>query len=181
MDTVKGKREKSKVMLTMAFRKSHFMLIFLMHDGTQQSVLAIFDYLTDLLGLNLFRRLFPIILTDNGVEFKDPNSLEYSTNGCPRTRVFFCDPQASWQKPLIENTHRFIRRIVPKSVSFNTLSKEDPHLIVCHINSVLREQLQDQTPFDLMQSEDEKKLLSCLNLQPIPPDEVILRPTLINH
>ena len=39
----------------------------------------------------------------------------------------------------------------------------------------------DKTPFDLMDSADEKKLLSALNLSPIPPDEVILSPKLIKH
>ena len=168
-------------MLTFVFRQSHFLLIFLMRDGTQESVLEVFDYLTDLLGLDLFRRLFPVILTDNGVEFKDPNSLEYSASGVPRTRIFFCNPQASWQKPLIENSHRFIRRIIPKKTSFNPLTKKDVRLITCHINSVIREHLQNSSPFDQMQSKDEKKLLSLLNLQPIPPDEVILRPTLLEH
>lgn len=179
MDTVKGNREKGKVMLTMIFRKSHFMLIFLMPDGTQKSVLNVFDTLTDLLGLQLFRVLFPVILTDNGVEFKDPESLEYTRSGCPRTRLFYCDPQASWQKPLVENNHRLIRRILPKGTSFNDLSKDDTTLILRHINSVLREQLQDKTPFDLMDSIDEKKLLLALNLSPIPPDEVMLRPALL--
>lgn len=32
-----------------------------------------------------------------------------------------------------------------------------------------------------MDSADEKKLLSALNLSPIPPDEVILSPKLIKH
>lgn len=66
MDTVKGKREKSKVLLTMIFRKTSFMLVFLMPDGTQESVLRVFDGLTRLLGVELFNRLFSVILTDNG-------------------------------------------------------------------------------------------------------------------
>lgn len=70
MDTVKGGREKGKVFLTMIFRKTSFMLIFLMKDGTQDSVLQVFDTLTELLGMALFKRLFSVILTDNGVEFK---------------------------------------------------------------------------------------------------------------
>ncbi len=41
--------------------------------------------------------------------------------------------------------------------------------------------LMGKTPFDLMDSADEKKLLSALNLSPIPPDEVILSPKLIKH
>ena len=181
MDTVKGKRGKKQVLLTMIFRNTSFMLIFLMPDGTQKSVLTIFDYLTELLGLETFRKLFPVILTDNGVEFKDPEALEYSSNGCPRTRLFYCDPQASWQKPHVENNHRLIRRILCKGYPFDTLKKTDIHLITCHINSVFRKNLNGETPFDRMVSKEQKKLLSSLNLTPIPPDEVMLKPELIKH
>ena len=181
MDTVKGGREKGKVFLTMIFRKTSFMLIFLLKDGTQDSVIQVFDALTDVLGIALFKRLFAVILTDNGVEFKNPNALEHTRTGLIRSHLFFCDPQASWQKPQIENNHRLIRRILPKGTSFNSLTTGDVTLICCHINSVLRENLGDKTPFDLMDSKDEKKLLSALNLSPIPPDEVILSPKLIKH
>jgi len=181
MDTVKGGREKGKVFLTMIFRKSSFMLIFLMNDGTQDSVIQIFDSLDELLGHALFKRLFSVILTDNGVEFKNPNALERTRSGILRSHVFFCDPQASWQKPQVENNHRLIRRILPKGHSFNKLQPEDTRLICCHINSVLREHLDDRTPFELMVSMDEKKLLAALNLSPIPPDEVILSPKLLKH
>lgn len=145
------------------------------------SVLAVFDHLTSLLGLETFRKLFPVILTDNGVEFKDPEALEYSSNGCPRTRLFYCDPQASWQKPQVENNHRLIRRILPKGYPFSTLNMNDVRLITEHINSVFRKNLDGETPFDRMTSEAHKKLLSSLNLSPIPPDEVMLKPELIKH
>ena len=181
MDTVKGSREKGKVFLTMIFRKSSFMLIFLMNDGTQDSVIQVFDTLSNTLGTALFKRLFGVILTDNGVEFKNPNALEHTRPGLIRTHVFFCDPQASWQKPHVENNHRLIRRIIPKGTSLNKLNVEDTRLVCCHFNSVIRDNLDGKTPFDLMDSADEKKLLSALNLSPIPPDEVILSPKLIKH
>lgn len=181
MDTVKGGREKGKTLLTMIFKKSSFMLIFLMKDGTQDSVIEVFDSLNTLLGTALFRRLFSVILTDNGVEFKNPNALEHTKTGLIRSHVFFCDPQASWQKPHVENNHRLIRRIISKGTSFNKLSTNDVSVICCHINSVVRENLNDKTPFDLMTSADEQKLLSVLNLAPIPPDEVILSPKLIKR
>jgi len=181
MDTVKGGREKGKVFLTMIFRKTSFMLIFLLKDGTQDSVIQVFDSLTEILGLALFKRLFSVILTDNGVEFKNPKALEHTRPGLPRSRVFFCDPQASWQKPQVENNHRLIRRILPKGTSFNQLNISDVSLICCHINSVHREHLENKAPFELMDSADERKLLSALNLSPIPPDEVILSPKLIKH
>lgn len=157
------------------------MLIFLMKDGTQESVIHVFDALNEILGNALFRRLFSVILTDNGVEFKNPKALEHTTHGLLRSHVFFCDPQASWQKPQVENNHRLIRRILPKGTSFNKLTLKDVDLISCHVNSVVRENLNNKTPFELMVSEDEQKLLSALNLSPVPPDEVILKPKLINQ
>ena len=181
MDTVKGTREKGKTLLTMIFRKTSFMLIFLMKDGTQESVIEVFDSLNSLLGTALFKRLFPIILTDNGVEFKNPDALEHTKSGLIRSHVFFCDPQASWQKPQIENNHRLIRRIIAKGISFNKLTNADVKAICCHVNSVVRDNLNDKTPFDLMVSEDEQKLLSVLNLAPIPPDEVVLSPKLLKR
>jgi hypothetical protein len=39
----------------------------------------------------------------------------------------------------------------------------------------------NQTPFDLMDSKDGKKLLSLLQLSPIPPDEVTLSPKLLKR
>jgi len=56
----------------------------------------------------------------------------------------------------VENNHRLIRRILPKSTSFNTLTKEETTLLNCHLNSVLREHLNNQTPFALMSSDHEK-------------------------
>lgn len=157
------------------------MLIFLMPDGTMKSVQTVFDILTEKLGLKTFGKLFRVILTDNGVEFKDPVSLEYAPNGCQRTRIFFCDPQASWQKPHIEKNHTLIRRILPKGKSFDNLAQEDIRLVCCTINSVAREMFDNKTPFQLFESKDNKKLLDSLNLEAIPPDKVILKPTLIKH
>lgn len=43
-----------------------------------------------------FSRLFEVILTDNGTEFSDPESIELSSiNGERLSYVFFCDPNAS--------------------------------------------------------------------------------------
>ena len=56
------------------------------------------------------------------------------------------------------------------------------HLITCHINSVVRELFENQTPFELMsQTEERKKLLNILALQYVPPDEVFLKPALLKR
>ena len=109
---------------------------------------------------------------------KDPERLEYTSNGCPRTRVFYCDPQASWQKPHVEKNHTLIRRIIPKYTDLNQYKTEQIHLIMRHINSYYREEYGNKTPFELMTSKEQKKLLSALELTPIPPDEVLLTPSL---
>lgn len=181
MDTVKGARGSHKVLLTMIFRQTNFMLVFLMPDGTQKSVKDVFDKLTLHLGLDTFRKLFPVILTDNGVEFKGSHHLEYTENGARRTRVFYCDPQASWQKGRIEKNHVILRQVLPKGFNFNTLEDEDIHLIICHVNSVVRELFENNTPFDLMQTNEQKKLLETLALSPIPLDEVCLKPKLLKR
>lgn len=179
MDTVKGTREKGKVLLTLIFRKSNFMLIFLMPDGTQESVITVFDILYEKLGSTAFCKLFKVILTDNGVEFKNPLGIEYAPNGCQRTRVFFCDPQASWQKPHIEKNHVFIRRILPKGTSFNSLTTKDIRLLSCHINSVPREIFNNKSPFELFVGKEKEKLLDSLKLYPIDQDQVNLTPKLL--
>jgi IS30 family transposase len=95
MDTVKGSRDAGKCLMTLLFRKSSFMLIFLLPSCTQKSVQDVFDMLYDRLGPVVFRKTFRIILTDNGPEFKDPWAIEMTANRKRRTRVFYCDPYKS--------------------------------------------------------------------------------------
>ncbi len=179
MDTVKSKRGSSKTLLTMIFRDTSFMFIFLLLDGTQESVLEVFDYLTHVLGLKLFKRLFSCILTDNGPEFKNPTALEFTENGIPRCNIFYCDPLASWQKPHVENNHKLIRRILPKGTSFADLTQKDVTVIANHINSVAREIYDNSTPFDLVDRRYFRKPFERFDLHPVAPDEVNLTPKLL--
>ena len=181
MDTVKGKREKGKCLLTMIFTKYDFMLIFLIDSATQECVHEVFDMLMQSLGLGTFRRLFPVILTDNGSEFKAPEQLEKSRYGSLCTNIFYCDAMASWQKPHIERSHEFIRQVLPKGCSFDDLTQQDITLLTNHINSVCRDSLGGICPYDAARDFIAKKLPYVLNLRKIPADEVMLRPTLLQH
>jgi len=179
MDTVKGSRDAGKCLMTLLFRKSSFMLIFLLPSCTQASVKAVFDDLYDRLGPVVFRKTFRVILTDNGPEFKDPWSIEMTANRKRRTRVFYCDPYQSNQKGRLEKSHEFIRYIIPKGRSMHKLTDEKVRLMTCHINSVARDGLNGQTPFDLAELLLSKKVLTSLGLQKISPDCVILKPALL--
>lgn len=179
MDTVKGIREQGKRMLTMLFVKQNLMLIFLMRDGKADTVVEQLDWLTAALGIETFRKLFPVILTDNGSEFKRTRELEFTAEGQRRTRVYYCDPQASWQKPHVEKNHEYIRYVLPKGKSFNPYTQEDIVLLLNHINSTKRSKLGGKTPFELADSKEFQALKDVMGLEAIPADEVDLTPRLL--
>ena len=184
MDTVKGVREQGKRLLTMIFRRNNVMLLFLMPDGKAESVKRVFDYLEAGLGIEVFRRLFPVILTDNGSEFKKVDELELTSDEdgflVYRTSLFYCDPMASWQKGCIEKNHEFIRYAIPKKKSLNPYNQEDITLLMNHINSIKRPGLGNKSPYELVGEDDEDfhELMRLLKMHLIPPDEVHLMPDL---
>lgn len=182
MDTVKGIRERGKRLLTMIFQDNYVMLLFLMPDGKAESVKRVFDYLERGLGTETFRRLFPVILTDNGSEFKRVNDLELTEDLENRTRLYFCDPMASWQKAHIEKNHEYIRYVIPKGKSLNPYTQEDITLLMNHINSTRRKSLGNKAPYELVNedNEDMQALFELLKMDLIPPDEVHLKPNLFS-
>ena len=60
MDTVEG-RKGGKVLLTIHFVNSSFMLAFIRDHNDAESVINIFNKLQDILGLTKFKELFIII------------------------------------------------------------------------------------------------------------------------
>ena len=168
------------MILTIMFNQTSVMLMFLIEDESMASVIEVFDVLTKKLGVRRFRKLFPVILTDNGRCFKNALALEYTKSGSPRTKIYYCDPQASWQKPHVERNHEFIRYVIPKGRSFKGYTQEDMTLIANHINSTIRPGLDYKSPYDLVETEEMKKLLEILNMSPVAADEVCLSPKLLS-
>ena len=155
------------------------MLAFLRDRNTSQTVIDRFNWLDELLGINVFHTLFPVILTDNGSEFSNPKALEFDSEGNRRTRIFYCDPYASWQKPSVELNHEFIRKILPKGASMNALTQEHIDLMMSHINSYSREKLNGKSPiemFDFLYGEGLAKKLGQIT---IPPNDILLKPVLL--
>ena len=156
------------------------MLMILIRDESMQSVIEVFDRLTKSLGIRRFRKLFPVILTDNGRCFKNALEMEFTKSGSQRTRVFYCDPQASWQKPHIEKNHEFIRYVLPRGKSLKGYTQEDMTLIANHINSTTRPGLLYKSPYELVEAEEMKKLMEVLKLSPVAADEICLSPRLLS-
>ena len=178
MDTVVGRRG-GKVLLTLQFVRPGFMLAFLRDRNDSQSVIDVFGRLWTLAGADRFRRLFPVLLTDNGSEFSNPKALELDPAGQRRTRVFYCDPRATNRKSRIERNHEFIRMVLPKGSSFDHLSQADVDTLMSHVNSYSRPSLQDKSPCDLFAFLHGTELLDQLGIQKIPANEILLKPRLI--
>lgn len=178
IDTVEG-RKGGRVLLTLLFRSSRLMLAFIMYEKTQKEVARIFNMIEADLGNELFEKTFPIILTNNGTEFGDPMSLEFNPEGISRTRIFYCNPRASYQKGMIEKNHEFIRYVLPKGSSFDELLQTDINLMINHINSLGRESLNWSSPYDVAKLLMGKETLKKLNLANIPTDEIQLNKHLL--
>lgn len=178
LDTIEGKKG-GKVLLTIHFVKASFMLAFLRDRNTASSVYEIFERLYWELTSDVFTKIFPILLTDNGSEFSDPLSIEIDTENNLRTRVFYCDPSAPYQKGSIENNHEFIRRILPKGTSFDNLTQQKVELMMNHINSYCRANLGNHSPYEIFKLFYGQDILDSLGAKLIPPNDIILRPELL--
>ena len=119
-------------------------------------------------------KLFPVILTDNGSEFKYTLEMERTVDGSQRTKIFYCDPQASWQKPHIEKNHEYIRYVIPKGKSLDPYTQEDFTLLANHINSTKRMQYNGKAPIELATSEEFRVLLEVTGTRPVHADAVVL-------
>lgn len=178
MDSVEG-RKGGKVLLTLHFVKSEFMLAFLRDRNTAASVHEIIERLYWELRPDRFIEIFPVLLGDNGSEFSDPLSLEMDMEHNPRTRVFYCDPSAPYQKGAAENNHEFIRRILPKGTSFDDLTQADIDLMMNHINSYTRANLGNRSPYEMFRFLYGQGILDALGAALIPANDIILRPELL--
>ena len=148
MDSVEGKKG-GKVLLTMHFTTPQFMLAFIRDANTSQSVIDIINRLYIELFPHVFNNLFPILLGDNGSEFSNPFAIEFDSQGNQRTKVFYCDPSAPYQKGAAENNHELIRRVIPKGTSMDDLSQYDIIKLMSHINSYPRKKLGEKTPYKI--------------------------------
>ncbi|GAB6106721.1 IS30 family transposase [Fusibacter bizertensis] len=178
MDTVIG-RKGGKVLLTLFFRNCSLMIALLLDSGTQECVLDAMNAIYDAIGNAAFKNCFSIILTDNGSEFQAPETLEQDEFGNERTKIFYCEPMSSYQKPHIEKNHEYIRYVLPKGKSFDHLTQTKIALMINHINSTARTSLNRQTPFKLAQLLLDESFLESLSLKRIEPDEVHLKPSLL--
>ena len=165
--------------LTLHWPRAGFMIGILIPNKCAESVVAVFDRLYAELGTELFARLFPVILTDRGTEFSFPSRIEECEDGTKRTRVFFCDPMNSNQKSQLERNHEIVREILPKGVSFDSLTQEQADLAFSHVNAYVRGTLDDKTPYEVFEFLYGEGTAAKLHIAKIDQKEVVLKPGLV--
>lgn len=176
MDTVIGKLEDKKCILTLYFRNSKLMLMFLINKYKTGSVTKIFRKLYKILGYELFTKLFEIVLTDNGWEFSKPEDIEFDDNtGEKLINVFYCNPYSSWEKGGIERNHEFIRYIIPKGITFDQLTEKNVTDMMNNINNVKRKSMEYKTPYEIFKNIYGEETTKKLHLHSLKADEVDLK------
>ena len=180
MDTVLGGAGSNKVFLTLFVRSCAFMMIYILPDKSQKSIINTLNSICRIVGIEEFRRVFGVIHTDRGTEFSNPCALECDENGEIKTRVFYCDAYCSWQKGALEKNHEFIRYIIPAGRNFDILKQTDADLMANNINNYPRRTLNFNTPFKVAELLLGSTFLQKLGFYELNPDDVVLKPALLN-
>ena len=83
--------------------------------------------------------------TDQGREFSKFKEIEKECG----MKIYFCDKGSPWQKGMIENANRIIRRHLPKSLRISQLDQNILNKVVKKINNIPRKMLNYKTPFEV--------------------------------
>lgn len=180
MDTVIG-RIGGKVIMTFQFVNVDFMCGILLDNKTAaeagNKIIQLKERLNNA-GF-CFGNVFPILLTDNGGEFSNVYAFEDGLNGEKETSLFFCHPNAPYEKPHVENNHTLFRSIVPNGTSFDNFTQEMVDTIFSHVNAVARKQFNGKSAYDMFSFTYSASLATALGISYIPPKDVIQTPKLL--
>lgn len=184
MDTVYNNGSNGPFIQTFKFRKYDLLFCVYQEAKTSANMLDGILLLESILGNEMFQKEAEVILTDRGSEFILADAAEIRDDSTRRTRIFYCDAMASWQKGSLENVHILLRDICPKEVDLFKLglnSQDKTNLISSHINSYPKEKLSGKSSLQLLEflNLDMFDKLISFGFKPIPPDMVILKPYLL--
>lgn len=182
MDTVHGRVCDTQCLFTLYMRPFKFQWVLLMSDKTPASTLKIFDRFESILGTTDFRKLFGIILTDNGSEFYDFESLEKSfiLKKKKRCSIYYCDVRQSQQKGACERNHVELRKLLPKKqgINFDRLTSQDCTVIMSQLNSEPRASLGGMCPIDMLlaaHGDLAQKVLDAFGVEKVPFEELTMK------
>lgn len=178
LDTVEGIKGDKKHILTIHFPSIEFQFGILLNSNSITEVNGKLFHLRSLLGDDKWKKIFPIMLADNGTEFNDLHKLECNEDGELLSRVFYCDPYRSGQKGSCERNHEYIRQFIPKKYSFESLTQEKVNEMFSNINAIIRPKFGD-TPYVLAQVLLGEDFLNIIGIKKIDPTLAMLNRKII--
>ena len=126
LDFLGSIKTDNKNILTFILPNLQFTLLDIINRPNSTKVIEFFDDIERKIGIETFKELIPVVLTDRDPSFADIDGICFSKiTGEERCKLFFCDPYVSNQKPNVENMNKQIRLFFPKGKSIDKYTKDD--------------------------------------------------------
>lgn len=182
MDTVEGIIGTGQnCLLTLYLKQSEFLFIFKISEQNITCVNNKINEIKKTIGNEMFHKIFSIILTDNGSEFKRPQEIENNGEHVIDSKVFYCDAQRSDQKSQIELSHQYIRRYIPKGTSMNNYTDQNILDMMNQINNTSRKSLDWKSPYEVATEMFGEEAFNKLGIYKIDSKDVILNQKLFKQ
>lgn len=150
VDTVIGKITDGKSILTIHIPEIEFQLYILLPHHTSYEVNQAFIDIQKKLGLEDYKKLFKVILCDNGTEFDKFLDIRFEKEtGEELSKIFYTRPYRSGDKGSCERNHEFFRLFYKKGLSFENITQIELNEISSQINSYPRASLNFKSPAQL--------------------------------
>lgn len=173
-DTVFGKRDDKKCLLTIHADALHFQMYILLTNKTTARVNNAFQNIMSRLGKDRFSKVFKVLLSDNGTEFDNLTELEVDENGVVLCRVFYTRAYRSSDKAECERNHELFRYIRKKGRTLDNLDETDIDIVNSNINSYPRKSLKWKTPIEVMKEKFGDDIIELLGIKEVKRKDVIL-------
>lgn len=138
-DTIVGAKQKGRI-ATFVDITSKYIAAAKMKDGTADSFTEAKKKAFAQAGIKEVRSM----LQDNGSEMAN-YKVEEEIFGCP---IYFTFPGRPWEKALIENTNRLLRRFLPKGKPLDKVTDDFILQIVTWLNDMPRKSLNYRTAYE---------------------------------
>ncbi|WP_419178638.1 IS30 family transposase [Ensifer adhaerens] len=135
------KEHGSANVATVVERKSRYTVLFRNNDRRSKPIVG--QLISHLGALPAQAR--QSLTFDRGLEFVSWRELEKGMG----TSVWFCDPQAPWQKGTVENTNKRVRRYLPAETVVLDVSNREIRALCDRLNTTPRKCLGFQTPKEI--------------------------------
>lgn len=126
LDFLGAKKTDNNNILSLVLPNLQLTLLDFVNKPNSQKVVEFFNDIEDKVGLETFKELIPVLLTDRDPCFSDIIGICFShITGEERCKIFYCDAYVSNQKPNIENINKQLRLFFPKGKSIDKYTKND--------------------------------------------------------